>query len=200
MTKRPPKTAGELMAELERNPEYVARRAEEEKARLEIERASRAEQAPLLRDLAAVGTRVETVWDLVNSPNNYSEAIPVLTEHLERPYSAGIKEGIARALSIRSAGRAAYDAIVREYRRSPDPSPQGVKFALANAMSVVADRSAVDELMQIARDPREGENRAPLLAALARLGGPSVAGLLEELLDDPLIGEDARKALKRLRR
>jgi hypothetical protein len=75
---------------------------------LAIERAERsarlsAEEAPLAEDLRAVGLSASSAWDLVNSKEPYSQAVPVLLKHLQRPYSDRIREGIARALAIPQA-------------------------------------------------------------------------------------------------
>lgn len=196
--KRNPKTAAELMRELEQNAEYVEQRNIEESARRQTERSLREEEGPLLEALSQVGISVGSVWDLVNSENSYRHALPVLAEHLERSYPARIKEGIARALTVPHAGPKVCAALLREFRRTRDLSPQGVKFALANALSVVAEEDSMDDLIDLVRDPREGECRAALVEALARFGGQRVSDVLHDLSTDPLIGSDARRALARI--
>ena len=91
------------MAELAKDEEYQARMKKKEEARLaEVARITK-EETPLVADLNSIGFKVDSVWDLVNSPNNYDKAIPTLSKHLDRDYSVDIGEGIIRALTIPSA-------------------------------------------------------------------------------------------------
>jgi len=89
-------SAAELVATLNADAALVARRAQGERERLQREAESRAAEEPLVRDLRTAGYEVESVWDL-NSTAAYPEALPVLLEHLARPYPAVVREGIARA-------------------------------------------------------------------------------------------------------
>jgi len=93
------------MAELERDPEFVARRAEQERRRRQIADALREIEAPLVDALRRVGEDVTSVYDLVNTTRRYPHAIDVLFEHLQRPYPDPILEGIARALAVRDSRR-----------------------------------------------------------------------------------------------
>src|SRR5579862_9321221 len=95
--------ADEFLRQLEADPEWVARRDARERDRLEREERSRREQSTLLAELAATGISVADVWDLVNTAQPYPQALPVLLAHLSKPYSAGVLDGIARALAIRRA-------------------------------------------------------------------------------------------------
>jgi hypothetical protein len=102
MTKRGWKTAGEIVAELERNPEFVAHRAEQERRRQQIEDALRELEAPLVEALGQVGEHVKSVWDLVNTSRPYPLAIDVLLEHLQRPYPEQISRGSRARWPFRS--------------------------------------------------------------------------------------------------
>ena len=92
------KTAAELIAELEANPEHVKMRQQQDEElhnrRLFRERA----EQPLVRDLREVGCDVESVWDLVGSWGPYPEAIEVLVRHLdgEYPERTSRRNGLSR--------------------------------------------------------------------------------------------------------
>jgi hypothetical protein len=102
-TSKKRKIAAEFLAELEANPECRAERDRREQQRGENHERILAAQRPLVQDLRAAGTRVESVWDLVNTRARYPAAIPVLLEHLEREYIPEAREGIARALAVPEA-------------------------------------------------------------------------------------------------
>src|SRR5215469_15844347 len=79
-------TSAELMARLQKDPEWVARNAESEARLKERQEQSRREQAVLLGELRNIGFNVESVWDFVNTAEMYPSAIPILLRHLSLPY------------------------------------------------------------------------------------------------------------------
>ncbi|MES2841977.1 MAG: hypothetical protein V4794_16975 [Pseudomonadota bacterium] len=152
---------------------------------LAIERAERsarlsAEEAPLAEDLRAVGLSASSAWDLVNSKEPYSQAVPVLLKHLQRPYSDRIREGIARALAIPQAEvQENWTLLVAEYCRASfgrgvvaigDTKEYrlGAKDGLAVALSAAATDDRLPELIALAEDPIHGESRILLLSALKK--------------------------------
>ena len=108
-------TAAELMAKLNADPEFVGKRAREEEDRLEREAEYCLAEAPLVDELRAAGYRVSSAWDLVNTPDSYPTAVPILLAHLPRPYPAAVREGIARALAVREAS-CGWEVLTRLYR------------------------------------------------------------------------------------
>lgn len=183
--------------------------SEDEKTRLreinstrQQERARRTarlkvEEEPLLLDLREVGCRVESVWDLVNTSKKYSDAIPVLLKHLERPYSDRTKEGIARALAVAEpAVRRAWPTLVEQYRNAQagfgvvTPGDEkkhrlGAKDALACALSTAVTDETLSELIDLIKNRAHGESRLLLLPALRQSKNVLAKQALKELLDDP---------------
>ena len=95
--------AADLMAELRSNPEWVRKNEEREAKRRADEDRFKVEEEPIATDLGGVGLKVGSVWDLVNSSASYPAALPILLEHLRRPYHPRIREGLARALAVQEA-------------------------------------------------------------------------------------------------
>jgi hypothetical protein len=145
-------------------------------------------EEPLLADLRAIGWNVESVWTLVNTSTNYAEAIPVLLEHLQLPYSDTTRDGIARSLAVPDA-RFAWAILADEYRKEPSlplgEGRGGAKQGLAAALSATATKEVIDELIAIAKDRSHGESRNLLLRALRRSKQPQAKQALEELANDP---------------
>ena len=184
---------------------------DEEKARLrdinkarQQERSERAkrlriEEEPILAELRAVGWKIESVWDLVNTPMRYTEAIPILLRHLSLPYSDRIREGIARSLAVSEPEvYKAWSTLVEEYRKAPtgwgfialgDAKEYrlGAKDALACALSVAVTDETLPELIALAKDHTQGESRVLLLPALKKRKNKSsvVAQTIDELIGDP---------------
>ena len=185
-------TAAELMEKLSKDKEYQARAADREKQRLAKEAASREEQRQLAADLARVGVPVHSAWELVNTADPYPAAIPVLLNHLRRPYSERTKEGIARALAVPEA-KDGWNVLLEEFENNPDTHPNGYKWAVGVALGVVArETGRHEEALRLLRDKRHGENRSALLEAIAFSNDKSVRPLIAEFADDPELGEQVR--------
>lgn len=90
--------ASEFVAKLQADPEYLEQKAAVEADRQKLEREERRASAPLLRDLKRVGVEISSIWNLVNTAEPYSAALPILVKHLQqRRYPDMLRQGIARA-------------------------------------------------------------------------------------------------------
>ncbi len=192
-------TAGELMAKLEADPEWVADRdrinAEFEKEDAELARA----EAPVVAELRAAGYAVESVWDFVEIRTPYPEAIPILLEHLQRPYPGRIREGIARALAVREA-KHAFHLLVRLWREEPD-EPMTAKQGLACAASVTGFPEHLDEMIAMVRDRSLGMTRGFFFEPLEKANTRQAWAAIMAQGDDPEVAPGVRHLLKkRLRR
>lgn len=139
--------ADEWAALLESCPEWVAQRDAREAERRAKEERSIEEQALLLADLRRVGYRIRWIWDFVNTADSYPEAIPVLIDHLRRPYSEGTREGIARALAVKEGRGIAGAAVVKVLFE--EGLGHQLRWALANTLTTVADRSNRDDIQKL---------------------------------------------------
>lgn len=189
-------TAAELMAKLNADPAYVKMRAKKDAELAAKVARFRAEEAPLLADLKVVGWDVELVWTLVNTSTPYPEAVSVLLDHLNRPYSDRIREGIARALGVPDAV-GAWSMLLDEYQASPVAS--GVKDGLAVALSAMSTDDVIDELAMAALDATNGDSRLLLLRGLRKSRSPIAHEALAQLENDPALAKEIaswRKARK----
>lgn len=156
------------MARLRSNDGFVRQEEGRDASRQLVEERFRREQIPLLVALADIGCEVDSVWDLVNRKSSYTEAIPVLVRHLNLPYSSRTLEGIIRTLTVPEARGAAGKALL-DALKSNQTSDDQLRFALANALTVVADRSLAQEIRALARDPHYADVRSELRKAMAKL-------------------------------
>lgn len=194
MTKRV--TAADLLAKLENDPEFVARRKQQEQELQSRAHSRREEEGPLIADLNAAGCAVSSVWDLVNRADDYPNAIPTLLAHLDRPHSSAVREGIARALGTPSA-RAMWASLAARFESEHD---ERVKDGLAAALAAIADAAVLDGLVSLLNEPANGPSRVLLLRGLARIGDRRAQEALRALADDPVLSEEARFLLRTTRR
>jgi hypothetical protein len=190
------KSADEVMAQLEADPEYQARRAALDAEHERLVARIREESRPVARDLAQVGFDVEFVADLYEGAQNYTAAVPVLLRWLPRLESQEVKEELVRALSIQYARPVAGPPLVDELRKllqirgpgAENPSQTAssdMPWVIANALDVVADDSVLDDLLDLVGDSRlDVSTRATLLRALGNMADPRAADRVMDLLQD----------------
>ncbi|MEQ6352858.1 hypothetical protein [Ralstonia pseudosolanacearum] len=209
--KVPSLTAAELVAKLQASPEFLKKQQEREQVRSERVARMHAEQAPLLNDLHAIGLRINSVSDLINTAERYEKAIPVLLRHLLISYSDVTKETIARSLAVPEPEvQKAWPLLVEEYRKAPmgwgikapgDTKEYrlGAKDGLACALSVAVTEETLPELIALAKDRTQGESRVLLLSALKkrRNKNPLAKQAIEELASDPDLEKEIASWRKR---
>jgi hypothetical protein len=189
------KTGAELMAELESNPTFLARRAEREEALRRKREEMRQAQAPLLQALTEVGHEVKSVWDLP-STRHYPEAVPVLLEHLRRPYPDAIRDGIARALAVPEA-RPEWKVLTELYR---EEHGRRTKDGLAVAIAEIATDDVIRDVIDLSKDRKNGTSRLLLLSALEHSTDPRSRRALMELGADPELQKEIQIILRRKKR
>jgi hypothetical protein len=170
MRKKGGRTAWEIVEEQKKDPAWVARREAQEAEMRAREEHDIAEQAMLLADLRKLGYRIKWIWDFVNTVDSYDNAIPVLVSHLRRRYSEGTREGIARALSVREARGLAGGAMVEVL--GEEGLDKHLRWALANALTVVADRSDQEGIKAILATETDKDVADRLRRALKKAAKP----------------------------
>lgn len=159
-------TAEEAKELFESCPEWVAQNAAREAKRVELEVQLKLEEEPLIADLARIGIKITSIWDLVNMRDGYTRAIPVLIKHLDKPYHSRIREGVIRALTIPDARGVVGTAILRELRTTNDSE---LRWVLANALTVVSERSDAAAIQSLLDDPNFDDVSERLGKALKNL-------------------------------
>jgi hypothetical protein len=192
-------TAAEHEAWLKETGQYAAmeeRRRLQEEERLKREAEYRRAEAPLVDELRAAGYQVQSAWDLVNTPDSYPKAVPILLAHLPRPYPAAVREGIARALAVREAS-CGWEVLTRLYR---DEHEVRAKDGLAVAIAAAANDELIGDVIALARDTSQGPSRLLLLNALERSADPRARAALIDLGTDPDLTKEIQVILRRLKR
>jgi hypothetical protein len=196
MKKRKWKTAAEAMAEFEKDPAFVERRRQREEQRRRAEEADAHAEAPVVEELRNAGVPIATVWDLVNTVNPYTQSLPILLDHLQRPYPDAVREGIGRAMAVPGA-KFAWPMLVKLYRQEhPGRAKDGLAVAIAN----VVDDETLEELIALAGDAQHGESRLLLLNALERSRLPQARKALMDLSGDPALHNEVQRILRRQKR
>jgi hypothetical protein len=154
--------------------------------------------APLLEDLRKLGYEVDSLAELPRLRRRYRDAVPVLLEYLPRVTDRAVRESITRALSVPWARPVAIRPMLDEFHGTDD---EVHRWVVGNALSVVADDSAFDELVRIVREPRYGKAREMVAVALGNMKKRRDDALAEliELLEDEDLARHALLGLQKLR-
>jgi hypothetical protein len=141
MLKHKPITAAEVIAELEADSEWVARRDAKEREREAHHKVCAADEAELVAEIRSVGYDIDSVWDLANNiPHpilerrflgEYSLAYPILVRHLYTPHRNETREGIIRALSVEDGGPEVETSLLNCFQSETDDN---LRWVLANAL------------------------------------------------------------------
>jgi HEAT repeat protein len=193
-------TLAEHDAQLKAEGRYDEVMAQQRRVDEEIEREEaelRETEAPLVVELRTAGFDVRSAWDLVNTAKPYPDALPILVAHLGRPYPDRVREGIARALAVSDA-RFAWDKLVRLYRNEPPDTD--AKDGLAVALSAISTSAELDDLLALVRDAQHGGSRILLIGGISRQRSEKARKALADLADDPVVGIEVRRLLKRRKR
>jgi SOS response regulatory protein OraA/RecX len=160
----------------------------------------------LLTDLRAVGIEVADIWDLVNTSGRYDAALPVLLDWLTRlndrmapgPERDTMREALVRALTVKAARPMAAAEMIRQFR-SPDADPGRLRWTLGNGLSIVADDSVIEDIIDLFTDRRWGSDRQMLAGVLGRSRDPRAGQALVSQLDDDDVNGQAVGSLGKLK-
>ncbi len=197
MTRRQARTPGELMRQLEDDPEYRERvAARDAQLAAELELCAVAE-TPIIADLRSAGFTVSSVWDIADPAVPHDNMLPILLKHLEiGHYPDRVLEGLGAALAVKAA-RSYWDRILALYTRV---SGFGARQALAAAIAECAEPGDVDDLAALLADESLGESRGLLLSPVWKLGGARGRALVRSYSDHPELGKEASAMTQRLRK
>jgi len=172
---------------------------EKEQQRLRIIEINKQASVPMLADLAEIGFQLEWISDLYSKKLNYKQAIPILLQWLPRMENLDVKEDIVRALSVPWAKPIAARLLAVEFYKLRNESNTGIKWAIANALSVVADDSVFEEIVKLVQDTSHGASRTMLALSLGNMRNPQAQDVLISLLEDDLVAGQAIVALGKLK-
>jgi hypothetical protein len=166
--------AWDLMQRLQNDPEWVvqdaARRANHESMVQKQKEEVKPEEDPILAELASLGYVIESVWDLVNTRGSYASAIPILLKFLPLVRHPVLLNGLARALTVKEARGLAGEPILALLRQERDSE---LRWVLANALTVVADKGNAAAVKALLDDPAYADVSERLGKTLKRLQGKS---------------------------
>jgi hypothetical protein len=181
----------------EEDPEYRARLKRLERHKAAASAEFREAAAPMLGELASAGYEPNSIGILAQS-SACKNAVPILVKWLPKITNRRVKEFIVRTLSVPWAKGAAEAALIAEFCIASDSENLGLKWAIANALEVLATDRMFNDIVELVRDKRHGRAREMLAMALGKMKNPKAVDMLIGLLDDDEVAGHAIIALRKL--
>ena len=154
-------------------------------------------ESKLISELAAVGTNVNNVYDLVKQGTSYPQTVPILVNALDYDdLNDRTIEGIIRALAVKEA-KAPYisNKLLRKFFLLP-PEKWILRWVIGSTIDVIAGSQDVPEIIRIVTDRSNGSAREMFVHALRHFDDPQVLRVLCELLNDEEVAAHALIALR----
>lgn len=201
MSKRAQKKAGitaaDLMQQLRQDPAYKVRLRRQQELQAEANDTFRRMERPIIDELVRSGYNVASLDELRTSGKNYRGAVPILLKALRGALDPRVMESIVRTLSVPWAPPEATNMLLDLFVRIPERDLPSLKWAIGNALEVLASRAIEDGLVKLARERWHGKAREMVVVALAKLDSPNTERVLIELLGDEQVAGHAVLALSR---
>ncbi|WHI48953.1 hypothetical protein [Microbulbifer sp. VAAF005] len=159
------KTAAELMAELAKNKEYFDKKDVQDKRVQDLEDICKSDEQELVRELNRAGFTVNSVWDLINTKDDYLDAIPILLKHLKVRHHPKILAGIARSLAIPTLSEddKLWQTLAELYKVTPSdneidrPEERGAQQAIAIALEALSVSQRTKSLEDVINNTPQGD-------------------------------------------
>jgi hypothetical protein len=152
---------------------------------------------PIIAELRALGFDIATLDELRRSGKTYSRAVPVLINWLPKVQGLDVKESIIRTLSVPWAKGVATRAVLDEFYKAPAEA-MNFRWAVGNAMEVIADEAVAGEILEIVSNPSNGMARQMFVMALGKIGSSASIPVLLGLLRQDEVAGHAVDALGKL--
>ena len=189
-------TAKELMDRLNSDPAYVARKKEKSEAHAQKVASNTRFVADLLRDLAEAGCKVDSLEQLQRNKETYLTALPVLLRTFAGTHVVAFKTILLSHFCSPWSGLTATPLLIDEFKKADTES---LRWAIGNALNIIADDSSYDSIVQLACDTRYGKAREMVTLALGDMKNPVAMDILRQLLKDEVVCGYAVMALGKLK-
>ncbi|MFJ5763625.1 HEAT repeat domain-containing protein [Neobacillus sp. NPDC093182] len=145
-----------------------------------------------VRDL---GYSISSIEELKNIDNKNKDVIPIILRHLSQITDINHKEFLVRCLGVKEFNTAS-NPLINEFKNS---SNNIYKWAIGNSLSLILDKSSLNDLLEIATDKKHGTARQMIVDGLGKFKDKKVIPVLVGLLEDKDVQGHALSSLSKFK-
>ncbi|MFC4323198.1 HEAT repeat domain-containing protein [Litchfieldia salsa] len=134
----------------------------------------------LIKDVNKQGYNIKTYQDLYKLKSKDKNLIPILLKYLGSVDKVNEKLFFVSCLGVKGFYDAT-EALLREFLSSNDRS---YKWAIGNSLSIILDKSTLNDLIKIVINKEHGTSRQMIIVALGLFKDKKAIPFLLDLLDD----------------
>jgi len=153
----------------------------------------------ITKRLSRIGIEVNSIFDLVNTSQSYSKAIPELVEIVGADFeNIWIREGVVRALAVKEAKGLANGVLLKIYEET-SVEFNSFRWAIGNTFSIIMLKKDIPEVLEIVKNKENKTSRQMFVSALGKFKGvQEVEDTLLDLLDDEEVIIHVISALRKI--
>ncbi|WML56484.1 HEAT repeat domain-containing protein [Neobacillus sp. PS2-9] len=149
----------------------------------------------LISEIRDLGYSISSIEELKKIDNKNKDVIPIILRHLSQITEVNHKEFLVRCLGVKGFISASIP-LINEFKNS---SNNTYKWAIGNSLSLILDKSSLNELLKIATDKKHGTARQMIVDGLGKFKDKKVIPVLVGLLEDKDVQGHALSALSKFK-
>lgn len=149
----------------------------------------------LILEIRDLGYGISSIEKLKKIDNKNKDVIPIILRHLSQITDINDKEFLVRCLGVKGFNTAS-NALINEFKNS---SQTLYKWAIGNSLSLILDKSSLNDLLDIVTEKKQGIARQMIVDGLGKFKDRKVIPVLVGLLEDKDVQGHALSALSRFK-
>jgi HEAT repeat protein len=149
----------------------------------------------LISEIRDLGYSISSIEELKRIDNKNKDVIPILIRHLSQITDVNHKAFLVRCLGVKGFNTAS-NPLINEFKNS---SNNNYKWAIGNSLSLILDKSSLNDLLEIATDKKHGTARQMIVDGLGKFKDKKVIPVLVGLLEDKDVQGHALSALSKFK-
>ena len=145
----------------------------------------------LLKDIRGKDVEISNINELIKMDKHFKDIVPVIIEYLKNIEDESDKEFLVRCLGVKGFTEAT-EQLLKEFNKTEKVT---FKWAIGNTMSIIEDKTYVNELLEIAQNKEHGIGRQMIVVTLGKMKVREAFPILLKLLEDEDVVGHAISAL-----
>jgi HEAT repeat protein len=145
----------------------------------------------LISEVRELGYSISSIEELEKLDTKNKDVIPIILRHLSQITDVNHKEFLVRCLGVKGFYSAS-QTLINEFKNSTNNT---YKWAIGNSLSLILDKSSLNDLLEISMDKKHGMSRQMIVDGLGKFKDKKLIPFLLKLLEDKDVQGHALSAL-----